>query len=282
MANEQSTVIETAKKYYDSHDAHTFYFTIWGGEDLHLGIYRRPEDSIFEASRRTVDRMASYSKNLKDKKTQVQVLDLGSGIGGTARHLARQYGCQVVALNLSETENQRHRNMNQEQGLDHLISVVDGNFEKLPYEDQNFDLVWSQDAFLHSPERIKVLQEAVRVLKSGGELIFTDPMQTEDAFPEYLDPILKRIHLESLATPSFYKQTALELGLEEQDFEHLQVQLANHYAKVLQETQAREEELRSNGVSQEYLEHMKQGLKNWVMGGTYGHLTWGIFHFRKP
>lgn len=282
MANEQSTVIETAKKYYDSHDAHTFYFTVWGGEDLHLGIYRRPEDSIFEASRRTVDRMASYSKNLKDKKKQAQVLDLGSGIGGTARHLARQYGCQVVALNLSETENQRHRNMNQEQGLDHLISVVDGNFEKLPYEDQNFDLVWSQDAFLHSPDRMKVLQEAVRVLKSGGELIFTDPMQTEDAFPEYLDPILKRIHLESLATPSFYKQAALELGLEEQNFEHLQIQLANHYAKVLQETQAREEELRSKGVSQEYLEHMKQGLKNWVMGGTYGHLTWGIFHFRKP
>ncbi len=282
MSNDKNEVIDTAKKYYDSHDAHTFYFTIWGGEDLHLGIYRRPEDSIFAGSRRTVERMASYSDNLKTKKDQTRVLDLGSGIGGTARHLARTFGCPVVALNLSETENQRHRSMNQEQGLDHLITVVDGNFEELPYEDQSFDVVWSQDAFLHSPDRKKVFQEAVRVLKSGGELIFTDPMQTEDAYAEYLDPILKRIHLESLATPSFYKQTAQELGLQKINFEHLQIQLANHYAKVLQETEAREDELRSKGVSQEYLEHMKQGLRNWVMGGTYGHLTWGIFHFRKP
>lgn len=51
-------VVETARSYYNSTDADTFYFTIWGGEDIHIGKYYSDEDSIFEASRRTVQEMA--------------------------------------------------------------------------------------------------------------------------------------------------------------------------------------------------------------------------------
>ena len=275
---ETSQAIKTARDYYNSHDAHTFYNTIWGGEDLHIGTYRLPEDTIFDASRRTVQKMAGLSERLGDQST---VLDLGSGIGGSARYLAKTYGCQVVALNLSDVENERHRTMNREQGVDHLIEVVDGNFESVPKPDDSFDLVWSQDAILHSPNRRQVLSEAQRGLKSGGEMIFTDPMQTEDCFEQFLNPILKRIFLDSLATPSFYIQTGLELGLVLYSYENQPQQLVNHYAQVLQDTQSREQELRDQGVSEEYIQHMKEGLKNWVLGGTYGHLTWGIFHFSK-
>lgn len=278
MNNEKSSVIETAKSYYDSHDAHTFYHTIWGGEDLHLGIYRTPEDSIFEASRRIIGHMAHYSKRLSE---QAKVLDLGSGIGGTARYLAKTFGCHVTALNLSEVENERHRKKNKEQRLDHMIEVIDGHFEEVPYPDESFDVVWSQDAILHSPDRRKVLSEAVRVLKKGGEFIFTDPMQTENAYEEFLEPILKRIHLESLATPNFYIKAAQELGLEFVAFENLAPQLSNHYAKVLEEMESREQELKQKNVSDQYITHMKEGLHNWVVGGKYGHLTWGIFCFRK-
>ena len=222
--------------------------------------------------------MAELATKLDEKAT---VLDLGAGIGGSARYLAKTYGCRVVALNLSEVENERHRKMNQEQGVDHLIEVIDGNFESIPKPDKSFDLVWSQDAILHSGNRKKVLSEASRVLKAGGEMIFTDPMQTEDCYQQFLDPILKRIFLESLATPTFYCQSATEVGLEVIGYDNQPQQLVNHYAQVLEETTAREQELKDNKVSEQYIEHMKEGLQNWVVGGTYGHLTWGIFHFRK-
>ncbi len=279
MSNGSSSVIETAKKYYDSHDAHTFYHTIWGGEEHHLGIYRTPRDSVYEASRRTIGHMASYSRKLGENAS---VIDLGSGMGGTARYLVQNYGCKVWGLNLSEAENELHRAKNREQGLEQWIEVIDGKFESVPFPDASFDVAWSQDSFLHSPDRRLVLSEAARVLKSGAELIFTDPMQSEDAYEEFLGPILKRLHLTSLATPRFYLDTARELGLEFVGFENLTQQLTNHYAKILEETEAREQELREKGVSQEYLDHMKEGLQNWVLGGKYGHLAWGIFCFRKP
>ncbi len=70
-----------------------------------------------------------------------RVLDIGSGYAGTGRHLARTYGCHVTGLSISEVENERRRRMNGEQGLDHLIAVVDGTFEDIPFEDDSFDVV---------------------------------------------------------------------------------------------------------------------------------------------
>src|SRR5665811_603743 len=88
-----------ARDYYNSSDADNFYFTIWGGEDIHIGLYDHPEEPIFDASRRTVQQMASLLEGLGENS---RVLDIGSGFGGASRYLAKNFGCRVVALNLSE------------------------------------------------------------------------------------------------------------------------------------------------------------------------------------
>ena len=213
-----SSEVETAREYYNSQDAHNFYYTIWGGEDLHLGIYKSEDEDIYTASRRTIDTMASYADKI-DENTKI--IDLGGGFSGSARHLAKKYGCHVTVLNLSETENNRGRKMNKEQGLDHLIDVIDGSFDSIPFSDETFDIVWSEDAILHSDNRKKVIQETARVLKSGGDFIFTDPMQTDDCNEEVLQPIYDRINLSSLGSPKFYRETCKEVGLKEKAFREI-------------------------------------------------------------
>ena len=278
MSSAQSSgAVDTARDYYDSEDADNFYALIWGGEDIHIGLYESDQDSIYDASRRTVAKMAASIAGL-DARTRV--LDVGSGYGGAARFLAGKYGCQVVALNLSEVENRRARMLNQEQGLASKIDVVEGSFEALPYPDASFDVVWSQDAILHSGQRAKVISEVSRVLKPGGEFIFTDPMQSDSCPDGVLQPILDRIHLQSLGSPAFYRQQAAVVGLEEVEFADLTFQLVNHYARIGKETEARVEKL-SKRVSSAYIERMMVGLQRWVEGGKLGHLCWGIFHFRK-
>jgi len=279
MTAQTSTAVTAAREYYNSDDADTFYFTIWGGEDIHVGLYQSEDEPIFDASRRTVERMTDMLQTLnKDSR----ILDVGAGYGGSMRFLAKKYGCHCVALNLSEVENERDRTKNKEQGLDNLIDVVDGDFTNLPYENDSFDIVWSQDAFLHSGDRAKVFSEATRVLRSGGEMIFTDPMQTDDCPDGVLQPIYDRIHLESLGSPGFYRQQAKKNGLEEVAFEDHTPQLTRHYSRVLQELKSREDEVRNAGVSREYIDRMKKGLGHWIEGGRNGYLAWGIFHFRKP
>ncbi|RFF32690.1 SAM-dependent methyltransferase [Wenzhouxiangella sediminis] len=274
-----SRVVQTARDYYNSDDADNFYFHVWGGEDIHVGLYDSDEEPIAAASRRTVQRMSEVLGPLDES---ARVLDLGAGYGGSMRYLAREFGCRCVALNLSEVENARDREKNAEQGLDKLIEVVDGDFTNLPYEDGSFDVVWSQDAILHSGDRARVCAEAARVLKPGGRLIFTDPMQSDDADPERLQPIYDRIHLDSLGSPGFYRRTLEALGLEEVTWEDHGDQLPRHYARVRRELEANEEALRERGVSDDYIRKMKAGLQHWVDGGKRGDLEWGIFLFRKP
>ncbi|TVP92689.1 MAG: class I SAM-dependent methyltransferase [Thioalkalivibrio sp.] len=277
MMQNYSSPVATARDYYNSPDADHFYHSIWGGEDIHIGLYEHDREPIVDASRRTVAHMADL---LGEPQPEWRVLDLGAGYGGSARYLADNHGCRVTALNLSEVENERNRSINKARGLDSLIEVVDGSFESVSAPDAEFDVVWSQDAFLHSGAREQVMREALRVLKPGGVLIFTDPM-ADDACPEgVLDPILERIHLDSLGSPGFYQQTAADLGFKPIGFEDHTPQLPRHYGRVREELESRETDL-AGQISPEYIERMKKGLGHWVDGGQAGHLAWGIFRFRK-
>ncbi len=277
MTAPDQAAVDIARDYYNSDDADHFYFHVWGGEDIHVGLYAHDDEAIAPASHRTVTRMA---QRLTQLNADARVLDIGAGYGGSMRHLAKTVGCHCVALNLSEVENQRNRAMNVEQGLDHLIDVVDASFESLAYPDDHFDVVWSQDAILHSGKRAQVLAEVARVLKPGGEFVMTDPMAADDCPDGVLDPILARIHLQSLGTPGFYLRTAASLGLTDQGFEDHSPQLTRHYGRVREELIRLTPELHGR-VSDDYISRMKAGLAHWVNGGRQGHLAWGIFLFRK-
>ncbi|WP_233521889.1 glycine/sarcosine N-methyltransferase [Streptomyces triticagri] len=272
-----SGAVGTARSYYNSSDADTFYAAVWGGEDIHIGLYESSEEPIADASRRTVQRMAEKL----DLEPGSVVLDLGSGYGGSARYLAGTYGCRVLALNLSEVENRRHEELNSASGLSDRIEVVDGSFEDIPYPDDSVDVIWSQDAFLHSGNRVRVLEEIARVLRPGGQLVFTDPMAADDCPSGVLQPILDRIHLDDMGSPAFYRRELTRLGFTAVDggFDEHREQLVAHYARVLKETEQQEAEGLARKVSHEYLSQMKKGLDHWVDGGRAEHITWGIFHF---
>lgn len=271
-----SEAVSTARDYYNSDDADRFYSTVWGGEDIHVGLYEADDDSIATASHRTVQRMEALCPELGPG---ARVLDLGSGYGGAARHLARTHGCHVVGLNLSDVENQRARRMNEEQGLGDRIEIVDGSFEAIPHPPASFDVVWSQDAILHSGDRASVIAEVARVLKPGGRFVFTDPMQADDCSGATLEAILDRLHLQNLGSPGFYREEARRRGLEEVEFQDLTPQLVRHYSRVLAEIERQDANLAD--ISAGYIERMKQGLRHWIEGGERGLLVWGIFHFRR-
>ncbi|WP_347274219.1 methyltransferase domain-containing protein [Candidatus Kuenenia sp.] len=268
----------TTRDYYNDQSADHFYYSVWGGEDIHIGIYRYPSEPIFTASRRTVETMCAFLPRLN---ASTRVLDIGAGYGGSARYLARQFQCPVTCLNLSGVQNQKNRQQTEEAGLDSLIEVVEGSFESIPLPPNSFEVVWSQDAILHSGDRKKVLEEVHRVLKPGGVFIFTDPMQSDECPKDALAPVLARIHLESLGSPGFYRQIATQLGWIELKFEDLSSHLPIHYGRVLEEITGREKEI-VRQCTPEYIERMKTGLGHWIRNGEKGYLKWGIFLFQKP
>tara|TARA_R110001592_G_scaffold103978_4_gene292641 strand:+ start:1604 stop:2437 length:834 start_codon:yes stop_codon:yes gene_type:complete len=273
----RSQAVRKAEEYYDSSEADAFYKNVWGGEDIHIGIYNTPDEDIAQASRRTVETMALQIPGLGRK---TRVIDLGAGYGGSARHLAGTYGCRVTCLNLSETQNDLNRDKNAETDLDALIDVVHGSFEDIPAEDASVDLVWSQDAILHSGDRPRVLDEISRVLAPGGHVIFTDPMQADDAPDGVLQPILDRIHLTTLGSFAFYRDEFAKRGFSEVQLSPMLNQLRTHYFRVGEDLKRRYDEIvRLSGKT--YVDNMLRGLDHWVNGADKGYLAWGILHFKK-
>ncbi|MFJ8386516.1 SAM-dependent methyltransferase [Streptomyces sp. NPDC094438] len=269
---------EAARRYYDTSDVDGFYAAVWGGEDIHTGIYAHEHEPVADASRRTEETAAA---KIADRLgPDCTVLDLGSGYGGPARHLAGNFGCRVVALNISEGQNARHRKTNAERGLDGLIEVVTGSFQDIPYPAEQFDVVWSQEAFCHSGDRKRLLGEAVRVLKPQGALVFTDLMAADATPPEALRPVVARLGVEALATPSFYRQQLAELGLGHVEFDDLSGQLLTHYLRLTEETRRRVAELR-DVISPAYLESLLENLPRWVEACRRDQLRWGIFTCRR-
>lgn len=271
--NESERVARAA---YDSNDAGAFYSQIWGGDDIHLGIYETPDEPIADASHRTMEHMV-------DKIEQASVnyiVDLGSGYCGAARYLSKELDSQVLAVNLSGEQNRRAEALNKAAGAGDRITVVDASYNDVPAPDRAADLVWSQDAFLHADRRDQPIAEVARVLKPGGEFLFTDPMAADGVSATELSGVLERLNLSSLASPGEYQQLAAAVGLELVEFDDLTHFLPQHYGRVLEETQANAEQLLQT-ASPAYLEGMMTGLQHWVDAGNRGLLSWGIFHFRR-
>ncbi|EAU41152.1 probable glycine-sarcosine methyltransferase [Fulvimarina pelagi HTCC2506] len=264
--------------YYDSDDADTFYSTIWGGEDLHIGLYDETKD-VREASDKTVDRMID---KLPELGSDARVIDFGAGYGGSMRRLVKKYGCEAVCLNISAAQNDRNRYLVRQAGLRDKITVEHGVFEDVPAENESFDVVWSQDSILHSNDRQKVLSEAYRVLKPGGTMVFTDPAQADDADSTELQPVYNRIGLQDLGSHRFYREAAQAVGFEVVEQEEMLHQLRSHYARIREELLANSTKLRDSGVSVEYIENMATGLQHWVDAADKGNLAWAIHVLKKP
>ncbi|MFF7755054.1 SAM-dependent methyltransferase [Streptomyces sp. NPDC007971] len=266
----------STRRYYETGDVDAFYDIVWGGEDIHIGVYAHAQEAIAKASHRTVQHAGDRVADLLGPDTTV--LDLGSGYGGSARALAERFGCPVEALDLSEEHNRRNRATNARRGLDHLIEVTTGSLTSLPYEAKCFDVVWSLEVLCHVTDRAGALGEAVRVLKPGGALVFSDIMAAEEAPAATLRPALSRLGVDSLATPSSYLQCLAGLGLKA-DFEDLTVHLTTHYARLDEEVRRRAAELRSI-ISPAYVDELLANLPLWTDITRRGLLRWGIFHAR--
>lgn len=130
------------------------------------------------------------------------VLDAGSGIGGTARFLAGQYGCRVTTIDLTEEYCDTARWLNELTGLDDLISVRRGDVTALPFAAATFQVVTSQHVQMNVSDKTRLYREAHRVLAHGGRLAIWDIAAGAPGELGYPLPWADRPELSHLASPA--------------------------------------------------------------------------------
>jgi ubiquinone/menaquinone biosynthesis C-methylase UbiE len=109
-------------------------------------------------------------------KAGQKVLDLCSGFGSSLRLLVKRFGIQGYGLDLSPYMVEQAKARTRAAGLLDKIEYRQGSVYKVPWQDNSFDVVWGEDAWCYLDTKERFIKEAVRVLKPGGVIAFSDWM----------------------------------------------------------------------------------------------------------
>ena len=114
----------------------------------------------------------------------MHVLDAGSGIGGTSRHLASEHGCRVSGVDLTPGYVATAEALTEMTGLTEACDFRVGSVLDLPFGDGAFDGAVSFHVAMNIDDRERFYGEVARVLKPGAAFCIFDVMQGEtDALP---------------------------------------------------------------------------------------------------
>jgi MPBQ/MSBQ methyltransferase len=176
----------TARRYQSSNSVANSYdewtndgiLEFYWGEHIHLGHYGSPPQrkDFLAAKSDFVDEMVRWG-GLNKLPHGATLLDVGCGIGGSSRILARDYGFAVTGVTISPQQVERAQQLTSEE-LNVQFLVDDAM--ALSFPDASFDIVWSIEAGPHMPDKAIFAQELMRVLKPGGVLVVADWNQRDD------------------------------------------------------------------------------------------------------
>ena len=114
-----------------------------------------------------------------------RVLDLGCGIGGPSRYLAETYGCRVVGLDLTPEFCRVAAMLAERTGLANNVEYRQGDALAMPFAEQSFDVVWSQNVAMNIADRDRLYVEIFRVLKPNGRYAFADVVAGTNGAPRF-------------------------------------------------------------------------------------------------
>ena len=162
---------ESVAAAYDAWTDDRLLERLWG-DHVHLGHYGDPprRQDFREAKAAFVHELVRWS-GLDQLPAGSKVLDVGCGIGGSARILARDYNLDVVGISIRPAQIARATAITP-QGLSWRFEVMDAL--DLQMADHSFDAVWSVEAGPHMPDKQRYADELLRVLKPGGSLAVAD------------------------------------------------------------------------------------------------------------
>ena len=120
-----------------------------------------------------------YLAHMMGIRDGMSVLDVGCGVGGPAREIAKFAGVNITGLNNNDYQIERATAAAAKDGLTKQLKFVKGDFMQMSFPDNSFDAVYAIEATVHAPSLEGVYSQIFRVLKPGGVFGVYEWLMTE-------------------------------------------------------------------------------------------------------
>jgi ubiquinone/menaquinone biosynthesis C-methylase UbiE len=168
-----------------------------------------PVDEFHTRGRKATREMA----DMVNLYATARVLDVGCGLGGTARHLAEEYQCSVIGVDLTEEYVTAGTRLTELVGLSERVELRHASALDLPFEDDRFDIVWTQHVQMNIADKNRFFSEIARVLKPGGCFLFHDVFRDSGDAPIYPVPWADDESMSVLVTETEARKIVEDVGL---------------------------------------------------------------------
>jgi ubiquinone/menaquinone biosynthesis C-methylase UbiE len=148
-----------------------------------------------------------------------KVLDIACGSGSSAIALAKEFGCHVTGIDLSEKNLNQAKQRAMVEKMENLLVFKRSDAEKIEFTDESFDFVICECALCTFPDTKTAVSEMYRVLKTGGRVGITDVI-IESELPESLKNIVSMVLcIAGAKSKDGYEKILTEGGFSDIEFE---------------------------------------------------------------
>ncbi|MFI6602427.1 class I SAM-dependent methyltransferase [Nonomuraea sp. NPDC050536] len=253
------------------------YLSFWDSEGvLHTGYFAGEDDRDYRAAAERTSQIMAAEAGIDASS---HVLDVGCGCGNFLIHLATRHGCKGEGLDLSLERIKFARQL-----ADPRLGIEfsHGSATAMPYPDETFSHVVSQDALFLVPDKARSHAEILRVLRPGGIFAFSDFLQPAKEIGERA----RRHVYDRVKWSSGYSLVGYQAALERAGFEIL---LARNLESHIRQTyrvlgaMARERaESTQDPAARDWILAFAESCGEIQIAIDQGEFGWGVFVARRP
>ena len=168
-----------------------------------------------------------------------RVLDVGCGVGGPARTLAAELGCEVIGVDVVEEYCRTATLFTDRVGLADDVRFQHGNALDLPFEDDAFDVVWFEHTLMNIEAKRVAFREARRVLRPGGTLALYEICAGPGGDTVFPVPWASDASLSFLIRPERLRELIIDVGFDEVAFRDVTEPSLEWFRDVVESMQSR-------------------------------------------
>lgn len=158
-------------RHFDFCEAHyRVWWNLKESKSMHFGYWDKSTRNLHAALMK-INKVMSQKAGIKEHH---HVLDAGCGVGGSSLWLAKNIGCHVTGITLSEKQRAQAEVSAANFGLADKAQFFQRDYLDTGFPDESFDVVWAIESVCYAESKHSFLKEASRLLKPGGVVIVAD------------------------------------------------------------------------------------------------------------